>query len=185
MTYKDSWKVLTSMMRRPSTEFCSIFYEPSRPDELLQSVLDNAVEKWWELEMNEREEFRSILQRYIRLYGYISQLITFTDVALENLYIFGHSLNKKLPKRDHPDPQDVLDSVDLDSFRLQKTHDSLQLSLEAQDSEVEGIGSDVRTIREPETDLLSIIIQALNDAYQTDFTPEDKVDIATIYQKGS
>ena len=73
--------------------------------------------------------------------------------------------------------------MDLDSFRLQKTHDSLQLSLDAQDSEVEGIGSDVRTIREPETDPLSIIIQTLNDAYQTDFTQEDKVDIATINQK--
>ena len=164
-------------------EFCTVFYEPSRPGELLQGVLDGVVEKWSRLEMNEREEFRSILQRYIRLYGYISQLITFTDVALEKLYIFGHSLNKKLPKRDHPDPQDVLDSVDLDSFRLQRTHDSLQLSLEAQDSEVEGIGGDVRTIREPETDPLSIIIQTLNDAYQTDFTTEDKVDIATIHQK--
>ena len=164
-------------------EFCRIFYEPSRPDELLQSILDSVVEKWWGLEMNEREEFRSILQRYIRLYGYISQLITFTDVALEKLYIFGHSLNKKLPKRDHPDPQDVLDSVDLDSFRLQKTHDSLQLSLEAEDSEVEGIGSDIRTLRDPEQDLLSNIIQALNDAYQTDFTTEDKVDIETVYRK--
>ena len=163
--------------------FCRIFYGSNQPDEFLQGILDSVVEKWWELEMNEREEFRSILQSYIRLYGYISQLITFTDVALEKLYIFGHSLNKKLPKRDHLDPQDVLDSVDLDSFRLQKTHDSLQLSLEAQDSEVEGIGGDVRTIREPETDLLSIIIQALNEAYETDFTPEDKVDIATINQK--
>ena len=163
--------------------FCRIFYGADEPEEFLQGILDSVVEKWWGLEMNEREEFRSILQSYIRLYGYISQLITFTDVALEKLYIFGHSLNKKLPKRDHPDPQDVLDSVDLDSFRLQKTHDSLQLSLEAQDSEVEGIGSDVRTIREPKTDFLSIIIQALNDAYQTEFTTEDKVDIATINQK--
>ncbi len=164
-------------------EFCSIFYEPSRPDELLQGVLDRVVKRWSELEMNGREDFRSILRSYIRLYGYISQLITFTDVALEKLYIFGRSLSKKLPKRDHPDLQDVLDSVDLDSFRMQRTHDSLQLSLEAEDSEVEGIGSDVATIREPEIDPLSIIIQALNDAYQTDFTPEDKVDIATINQK--
>ena len=164
-------------------EFCSIFYEPSRPDELLQGVLDSVVEKWSELDMNEREEFRSTLQSYIRLYGYISQLITFTDVALEKLYIFGRSLNKKLPKRDHPDLQDVLASVDLDSFRLQRTHDSLQLSLEAQDSEVEGIGSDVATIREPEQDFLSNIINALNDAYQTDFSTEDKVDIATIHQR--
>ena len=164
-------------------QFCRIFYESSRPDELLQSVLDSVVEKWSALETNEREEFRSILQSYIRLYGYISQLITFTDVALEKLYIFGRSLNKKLPKRDHPDLHDLLASVDLDSFRLQRTHDSLQLSLEAEDSEVTGIGSDVATIREPDQDLLSSIINALNDAYQTDFTMEDKVDIETIHRK--
>ena len=79
--------------------------------------------------------------------------------------------------------RDVLASVDLDSFRVQRTHDSLQLSLEAEDSEVEGIGGEVATIREPEQDLLSNIIDALNDAYQTDFTVEDKVDIETINQK--
>ena len=164
-------------------QFCRIFYESSRPDELLQSVLDSVVEKWSALETNEKEEFRSTLQSYIRLYGYISQLITFTDVALEKLYIFGRSLNKKLPKRDQPDLHDVLASVDLDSFRLQRTHDSLQLSLEAEDSEVAGIGSEVATIREPDQDFLSSIINALNDAYQTDFTIEDKVDIETIHRK--
>ena len=164
-------------------QFCRIFYDPTRPDELLQGILDRVVEKWSALEMNEREEFRSSLQGYIRLYGYISQLITFTDVALEKLYIFGRSLNKKLPKRDHPDLHDLLASVDLDSFRVQKTHDNIELLLEEADSEVEGIGSNVATIRDPEQDFLSNIIDALNEAYQTDFTVEDKVDIATIHQK--
>ena len=117
------------------------------------------------------------------IYGYISQLITFTDVALEKLYIFGRTLNKKLPKREHPDLQDVSESVDLDSVRIQKTHDSLQLRLEAPDSEVEGIGSDVATLRDPEQDFPSNIIDTLNDAHQTDFTMEDKVDIENVYQK--
>ena len=164
-------------------EFCRIFYEPSLPDESLQGILDSVVERWLELETERREEFRSALQSYIRLYGYISQLITFTDVALEKLYAFGRSLNKKLPKREHPDLNDVLASVDLDSFRVQKTHDSLQLFLEAQDSEIPGIGSDVATIRDPAQDFLSNIVQSLNDAHQTDFTPEDRVDIETIHQK--
>ena len=164
-------------------QFCRIFYESSQPDELLQGLLDSVVEKWSELETDDKEAFRSTLQSYIRLYGYISQLITFNDVALEKLYIFGRSLNKKLPKREHPDLQDVLESVDLDSFRVQKTHDRLQLPLEATDSEVEGIGSDVAIIREPEQDFLSNIVDALNTAYQTDFTTEDKVDIETIHQK--
>ena len=165
-------------------QFCRIFYDSNQLDEFLQGILDRVVEKWSGLEVNEREDFRSILRRYIRLYGYISQLITFIDVGLEKLYIFSRSLNKKLPKRDYPDVRDVLESVDLDSFRLQKTHDSVELSLEERDSEVEGIGSDVTTIREsPEQDFLSNIIQALNDAYRTDFTTEDKVDIETVYQK--
>ena len=164
-------------------EFCLTFYDADQSDELLQGILDGVVEQWSELEIDDREKFRSTLQSYIRLYGYISQLITFTDVALEKLYVFGRSLNKKLPKREHPDLQDVLESVDLDSFRVQKTHDRLQLPLEATDSEVEGIGSDVAIIREPEQDFLSNIVDALNTAYQTDFTTEDKVDIETIHQK--
>lgn len=164
-------------------QFCEVFYNPNQPDELLQGILDGVVKQWRELERDDREQFRSTLQSYIRLYGYISQLITFTDVALEKLYVFGRTLNKKLPKREHPDPSDVLASVDLDSFRVQKTHDSLQLSLEPKDSEVKGIGSDVATVRDPDRDLLSRIIDALNDAHQTDFTSEDKVDLDTIHQK--
>ncbi|MCY3741486.1 MAG: DEAD/DEAH box helicase family protein [Candidatus Poribacteria bacterium] len=164
-------------------EFCEVFYDADKPDELLQGVLDEVVERWAALERDDREGFRSNLQGYIRCYGYISQLITFTDVALEKLYIFGHSLNKKLPKREHSDLQGLIESVNLDSFRIQKMHDSLQLLLEAQDSEVAGIGSDVAPRTEPEQDFLSNIINALNDAYQTDFTPEDKVDVETIYRK--
>ena len=169
--------------KKTINRFCAVFYDPDLPDEFLQGILDRVVEKWSELETNDKEEFRSTLQSYIRLYGYISQLITFTDVALEKLYIFGRSLNKKLPKRDHPDLRDVLASVDLDSFRVQRTHDSLQLSLEEGDSEVEGIGNDVPTARDPVQDFLSNIIQTLNDTYQTDFTTEDKVDIETIRRK--
>ena len=164
-------------------EFCLIFYDPDQPDELLQGVLDGVVEQWSELERDNREEFRSTLQSYIRRYGYISQLMTFSDVALEKLYVFSQSLNKKLPKREHSDLQGLLDSVDLDSFRVQKTHENLQLSLEERDSKVEGFGGDVVPRKEPEQDFLSNILDALNSAYHIDFTPEDKVDLATIHRK--
>ena len=163
--------------------FCLVFYDPEQPDERLQGILDEVVERWSDREEEEREEFRSALQSYIRLYGYISQLITFTDADLEKLYVVGRSLNKKLPKREHPDVSDVLEAVDLDSFRVQKIHSDLQLKLESEDSEVPGIGSGEGTIADPEEDLLSNIIRALNDVHQTDFTEEDKVDIAAIHRK--
>ena len=165
-------------------QFCLIFYDPEQPAELLQGVLDTVVEKWSDLETNdEKEEFRSALQSYIRLYGYISQLITFTDPALEKLYVFGRNLNQKLPKREHPDLREVLESVDLDSFRVEKVHENIELPLEARDGEIIGIGSDVHTVRDPVEDLLSQIIQTLNETFQTDFTVEDKVDIETMRQK--
>ena len=165
-------------------QFCLIFYDPEQPAELLQGVLDTVVEKWSDLETNDKkEEFRSALQSYIRLYGYISQLITFTDPALEKLYVFSRSLNRKLPKREHPDLHDVLESVDLDSFRVEKIHENLQLPLEAEDNAITGIGSDVHTVRDPVEDLLSKIIKTLNETFQTDFTVEDKVDIETIRRK--
>ena len=59
----------------------------------------------------------------------------------------------------------------------------LQLPLEATDSEVNGIGSGVAIIRDPEQDFLSNIIDALNGAHHTDFTTEDKVDIETMSTK--
>ncbi len=163
--------------------FCLIFYDENKPNEQLQPILDSVDDKWSERESEEREEFRSALQSYIRLYGYISQLISFTDPALEKLYVFSRNLNKKLPKREHDDVSDVLASVDLDSFRVQKIHDSQQLYLDPGDSEVLGIGGDGSTIRDPEQDMLSNIIRTLNDTYQTDFTEEDKVDIETIRRK--
>ena len=164
-------------------EFCRIFYSPNQPDELLQGILDGVVEEWSELVENEREKFRSALQSYIRLYGYISQLITFNEVTWEKLYIFGRHLNKKLPKREHSDLQGLLESVDLDSFRVQKIHENLDISLDSRNSELEGIGSGVGGIKEREQDFLSNILQALNEAYQTNFTEADKVDIQSIQQK--
>ena len=165
-------------------QFCLIFYDHEQSAEQLQPVLDTVVEKWSDLETNDKkEEFRSALQSYIRLYGYISQLITFTDPALEKLYVFSRSLNRKLPKREHPDLHDVLESVDLDSFRVEKIHENLQLPLEAEDNAITGIGSDVHTVRDPVEDLLSKIIETLNETFQTDFTVEDKVDIETIRRK--
>ena len=163
--------------------FCLVFYDPNQPDELLQGILDRVVEKWSELETNDREEFRSTLQSYIRLYGYISQLITFTDPEWEKLYVFSRSLNKKLPKREHPELSDVLASVDLNSLRNQKIHESLQLGLDPKDTVVPGIGSGVQVAKDSEQGLLSNIIQTLNDAYQTNFTDEDKVDIEAIRRK--
>ena len=44
-----------------------------------------------------KSEFRGKLADYVRLYAFVSQIITFTDADLERLYVFGRLLLRKLP----------------------------------------------------------------------------------------
>jgi len=163
-------------------EFAEIFYNPKETLEKLQPVLDRVVLVWKAKNEEEREDFRSLLQSFIRLYGFISQLITFQDTGLEKLYSFSRALNRKLPKRKGRLPYEVQDAVDLDSFRLQQTFSGSK-SLRKEDGEVDGIGDGKHKFRPEEKDLLSHIVEILNETYGAELTEEDRVDIENIKEK--
>ena len=78
------------------------------------------VDKFQKIEDEEnKEDFKSKIQSYIRMYGYLSQIVTFTDIELEKSFVFLKYLNKKLPKRE-TEKFDISDTIDLDSLRIQK-----------------------------------------------------------------
>ena len=159
--------------------FAAVFFDPTQPQEELQPILDRVVKDWGERPEQEREDFRSILQKYIRAYGFLSQILTFSDTELEKLYAFARPLNRKLPRRENPLPYEVLDAVDLDSFRIQETYRGT-ISLEKQDAEIPGISDNGGYRPDKATDFLSAIIQELNDTYGLNLTEDDKVDIERI-----
>lgn len=163
-------------------QFVEIFYDDRVPQEELQGVLDSVVNDWRELEEDEREEFRHQTQSFIRLYGYISQIITFNDINLEKLYIFLRFLNKKLPKRPKDKIEDVFSYVDLDYFRIERKPQT-NIKLEDEDGELTPMSSDVGSITEEQTDMLSNIIKVLNDSYGSDLSDDDKLDIKRISAK--
>ena len=165
-------------------DFAAIFFNPKAKQEKLQPILDKVVNVWMGKQENEKEDFRSILQKYVRLYGFISQLITFEDVDLEKLYVFGKFLLRKLPKYKGQLPYDVQDAVDLDSFRIQQTYKG-SIELENSDGTVKGSKDGTSKGTEDEDDLLSNIIDTLNETYGTDLTEDDKVDVEKIVQKYS
>jgi len=167
-------------------EFSNIFYNNNTPQERLQPILNRVVDKWKEIQDNDQKElFRSNIQSYIRLYGYITQIMTFTDIELEKLFVFVKYLNKKLPKREKPDVRDILNSVDLESFRIQQTF-SGRINLE--DGEKGGVlkGIDVGTskgIEIQEMDLLSKIISQINDVYGSEISEQDRLDLDKVKEK--
>jgi len=161
-------------------EFALIFFNPEEKAEKLQPILDNVVNAWRYIkDENRREDFRSLLQRFIRLYGFVSQLISFEAVELEELYVFAKNLNRKLPKREKHIPTEIREAVDLDSFRIQETFKG-GLPLTKTDSEISGITNGRSQHAEEEKDLLSHIINALNETYGLNLTDDDKVDIEQI-----
>ena len=160
-------------------EFAEVFFKRDVPLEKLQPVLDQVVINWNYKQEDEREDFRSTLQKFIRLYGFISQIITFQDVDLEKLYVFAKALNRKLPRRKVKLPYEVRDAVDLDSFRLQQTY-SGEIELEKTDGNVPGFGDGSLYGVDDERDLLSNIVKTLNETYGLNLTDDDKVDMQTI-----
>lgn len=163
-------------------EFAELFFNPKVPDERYQPVLDRCVLLWKGKSKNEREDFRSAIQSFIRLYGFLSQLIAFSDADLEKLYVFSKNLSRKLPKRSSHLPYEVQDAVDLDSFRIQETF-SGSIPLIEDDGKIKGYSNGSPKHTDEYKDLLSAIINELNEIYGTDFSDEDKVDIGKIKNK--
>jgi len=163
-------------------EFAEVFFDPSAQLEKLQPILDRVVIHWKQKQKVEREDFRSILQSFIRLYGFISQLISFVDVDLEKLYVFARNLNRKLPKRDQQLPTEVQDAVDLDSFRIQQTFKG-SIELVKTDGGTKPITTGTPKHTEEEKDLLSNIVKVLNETYGANITEDDKTDIERMHEK--
>jgi type I restriction enzyme, R subunit len=165
-------------------EFCEVFFDKKKEQEHLQPILNRVVQNWSRMEEEEeRETFRSLVQSYIRLYGYISQIVSFEDLDLEKLYVFLKYLNKKLPKRTKPNIDDITSLVDLESFRLEETFKG-KISLEHKDGEFEPLGMGTsKTFEEEEKDILSSIIQKINEIYGHQITDEDKVDLENMKKR--
>jgi len=164
--------------------YVDTFYKEEIPMEELQGILDSVVKDWSELEEEDRETFRSHIQSFIRLYGYISQIITFKDIGLEKLFIFLRGLNKKLPRRPPTDNPEILSTIDLEYFKIEKRY-STSIELEDEDGEFQGVSESGGTYSDEEEplDLLSEIIQILNENFDGDFTEEDRVRIEKIKEQ--
>jgi len=164
------------------SDFCKIFFDPNRDEGQLHPILDMVVDKWKEIsEEDEQEKYRSFLQSYLRMYGYLSQIIKFSDIELEKSFIFFKYLNKKLPKR-KTQQVDLSESVDLESLRIQKTFEKIS-GLEDVDSVVEPPSFETGAQVEPVVDLLSEIISQVNKVYGVNLTEEDKLDLSNLNKR--
>ncbi|HBU06938.1 MAG TPA: type I restriction endonuclease subunit R [Candidatus Magasanikbacteria bacterium] len=162
-------------------ELVEKYANATKPD-IINSLLDGYVKRFLECSDEEQDGFREKLTDYVRRYAFISQIIDFEDTDLEKLYIFGRFLKKKLPIRKEKLPLEVLESIDMDSYKIIKRK-TQTLVLEDEDGIIEPMSSGASGRPEDELEVLSNIIKDVNDKFGTDFTNEDRVILNNLSMK--
>ena len=166
--------------------FAKIFFSPKDDFEKLQPILQSISGRFVdELEEEDQAAFKSAAQSFIKLYRFLSQIMSFTDVELEKTYVFLNALLKILPYAKTSLPLDVVNDVELDSYKIQHKY-TTSLNLESGDGEKEGMNpGGSGGMQEEEFDFLTKIIKVLNDTYGLELSEEDKVEFkkmkASIY----
>jgi type I restriction enzyme R subunit len=121
------------------------------------------------------EDFRDALGQFCRLYAFLAQIMPFSDVELEKLYLYGRLLDKRLPKRNEG-AVDLGEDVELTHLRIQDsdTHD-VGLGGGDGDQTLPGFSPGTGRQHERKEAPLSTIIEALNDRFGTTFTNADQL----------
>lgn len=157
--------------------FANIFFTEDNNFEKLQPILQVISARFVdEFEEEDQAAFKSAAQSFIKLYRFLSQIMSFTDVELEKTYVFLNALLKILPYAKTSLPLDVVNDVELDSYKIQHKY-TTSLKLESGDGEKEGMqaGGSGGT-QDDEFDFLTKIIKVLNDTYGLELSEEDKVE---------
>jgi len=135
--------------------------------------LDPAVARFESLKEEDQDAFRDLIGRFVSLYGFISQIVSFTDVGLERDYVYARALQSRLPGQDL-ERIDIGSEVALTHLRTEQTA-SGSASLTEGDGTIAAIFSGKGKQHELDPEYLSTIIEALNDKFGTNLNERDQL----------
>jgi len=161
--------------------FAALYFgDPPATQEKLYRALDPVVARFKAASEDDQIEFRKTLNDYVRLYAFLSQVITFEDPELEQLHAFGRLVLRVLPLTRKKLPVEVQQAVNIPSYEVRQTS-SGRIPLERGNGVL-----DPQKPKEPggssadEREVLSKIIRELNERFGTTFKEEDVVFIEEL-----
>ena len=164
-------------------DFANVYFDGTATQDQLYAVLNLVVERFQELHEDERQDFRSKLTDYVRLYAFLAQILTFADVDLEKLYVFARYLRRLLPADQEELPHEVQENIDMESYRVQETG-SGKIDLERKAGTLDPIGTkDAHGQVPEEMETLSRIIAELNERFGIELGPEHRVTLSQMMER--
>jgi type I restriction enzyme R subunit len=144
----------------------------------LDPILDACVAVYKEqLGEDGQVDFKGKAKAFLRAYGFLSQVLPYTNADWEKLSIFLTFLVPKLPAPVEEDlSRGILEAIDMDSYRVEKQA-AVNILLPDADAEIEAVPTSGGGRKpEPELDQLSNIIKAFNDQFgNIPWTDADRV----------
>jgi type I restriction enzyme R subunit len=144
----------------------------------LDPILDACVAVYKEqLDEDGQVDFKGKAKAFLRTYGFLAQILPYTNAGWEKLSIFLNFLVPKLPAPVEEDlSRGILEAIDMDSYRAEKQA-AIQIQLPDADAQIEpapAAGGGRKP--EPELDRLSNILKTFNDQFgNIPWTDADRV----------
>lgn len=146
----------------------------------LVSVMKPAVDNYADLDDDKRLLARDTMMKFIRSYGFVTQLVRINDEDLFKDYLYISHLIRLLPKTQYP-VFDLTGKVSLEYAKLKETFKgAIELEKEGGDV-VPGKGAKPAK-KSNKTDTLERIVEKVNEKYQDDFSAADKVALDSVFQ---
>ena len=129
--------------------------------EQIHAAIQPAVERFNSLEVEDQDMFRDALTRFVRVYGFLAQVVKFTNVGLERDYIYCRALAALIRDKNPGDSIDLGSEVELTHLRHDKIFEG-SISLPDGEGEVQTIYSGTGPLADPDEEHLSAIISRIN-----------------------
>jgi type I restriction enzyme R subunit len=137
------------------------------------AALDPARDRFGELDEEVQDAFRDVLTRFVNLYAFVSQIVSYVDRELERDYLYGRALLAYLPGQ-AAERLDLGAEVEMTHLKIAQTFEGSG-SLEEGGGEVVAIFSGRGKEHEPEREHLSQIVEVINERYGLDLGEADQL----------
>lgn len=162
--------------------FTDTFYKKKHTNtdkSIMNNCVNHSIERMENFTREDSITFKSLIKKFMSLYSLIIQVAPIVDPDLHRLDIYLRFLIKKI-EIETTGGINITDKVLLQYYKLEKKAEG-SISLDGG----ENIGVDIRvsgggSAAEEETDLLSHIIERLNEKYGTNFSESEKLAVEQI-----
>lgn len=160
-------------------------YYVSRPtQDRIYAALKPIVDRVTSATAEEQKLFRVNLGKYVDLYAFLGQIISFTDVELEQLFQFCRYLLRIVPVPKEDQPRELKRYVEVDTIKLRKGTVDVYPEKDKGTLQVQEGGAGGLPPEPPLPEPLSEILKRLNERFGTDITgPAAEEFLESLEQK--